>query len=222
MNFEDFGYTQLCFLENKLINAVASGELQNALAIIENFTFLNGDATPAVKAYCFALNALLRKATELVKVPTEVIVDISQETITEIRLSVSLKEVFKKAVASYCNLVISHSQSPYSAPVRKAIIKIESDLESDVSLKALSRYNNMSAGYFSGLFKKETGATLTDFVNRKRIERAKKLISSSSLEIKEISRKCGIDDTNYFAKLFKKYEGISPSNYRKTKRNESL
>jgi YesN/AraC family two-component response regulator len=86
-------------------------------------------------------------------------------------------EVFK----GYANLVKKHSISKYSPAVQRTIITVDADLTADLSLSALAEKNNVSAGYLSAVFKKETGETLTDFVNMRRIKNAKKLLMHGSL-----------------------------------------
>ncbi len=218
MDFADFDYRLLSSFENRLISFVAAGELQTALTLLDDFPFCKNELTTETGIYCITLNALLRKTCEMVKVPLEFVKNISQENILYINsshLGHSIKPIIQKIVTSYCDLVKKYNKSSYSPPIRKAIVKIESDLENDISLNALAEYNNMSSGYFSGLFKKETGVNLTDFINKKRIERAQKLVSLTKLSFKDISKHCGINDVNYFSKLFKKYAGVTPSEYRK-------
>ena len=117
----------------------------------------------------------------------------------------------------YCQLVNKHSMKNYSIPVQKAIICIDSDLTADLTLSALAKIQNISAGYLSAIFKKETGKTLTDYVTSKRIDCAKRLLKTSNLQIQTIAQHCGIPDFQYFSKSFKKYTGMTPKVYRDSK-----
>ena len=107
-----------------------------------------------------------------------------------------------------------HSVKNLSPLIQKVILKIESDLSSQLSLSELAKINNVSASYLSGLFKKETGKTLTTYVNLKRIEHAKYLLRSTNLQIQTIAQHCGILDLHYFCRIFKKETGRTPSAYR--------
>ena len=60
--------------------------------------------------------------------------------------------------------------------------------------------------------------TFSEYLNQKRIEKAKKLLSDTDIPVYLISDKCGIPDYNYFTKVFKKHEGITPSEYKKKNR----
>ncbi len=73
---------------------------------------------------------------------------------------------------------------------------------------------NVNASYLSSLFKKEMGVSLTSFVNNRRIERAKRLLSMTNLPIKTIAQQCGVPDIYYFGRLFKKITGTTPKAWR--------
>ncbi len=108
----------------------------------------------------------------------------------------------------------NYSFLKYSVHIQRALAIIESDLTQDLSLKAVSSTLGINESYFSTLFKRETGKTFTDYINSKRIEQAKKLLRSTSLQIQTVAQHCGILDVNYFTKLFKKYTGTTPGKFR--------
>lgn len=86
----------------------------------------------------------------------------------------------------------------------------------DLSLDELAAMVDLSPFYISRIFKEEMGINYIDFLTACRIEKAKTLLAGSELSLKEITFKVGYHDPNYFSKVFKKVEGISPSDYRKT------
>lgn len=59
------------------------------------------------------------------------------------------------------------------------------------------------------------GATLTDYINKQRIDAALKLLNTGDMQVQDIAYYVGISDVNYFTKLFKKQVGYTPSGYRK-------
>lgn len=126
-----------------------------------------------------------------------------------------MEEMFR----SYCRLVKKHSMKDFSSPVQKAITCIDSNLAGDISLSVLASTQNISAGYLSTLFKKETGKTVTEYINNSRVEYAKKLLGTTKLQIQTIAQHCGILDVHYFSKLFKKYTGKTPKEYRDSAKN---
>lgn len=102
----------------------------------------------------------------------------------------------------------------YSLLVQKVITRIDSDLTTDLSLKTQAHLLDVNPSYLSTLFKKETGLTLTDYVNKKRVENAVFLLNTTTMQIQTIAQYCGIADVNYFTKIFKKYIGKTPKEYR--------
>ena len=72
------------------------------------------------------------------------------------------------------------------------------------------------ADYLSSLFKKHMGISLTEYTNRLRIESSKTLLANYDLSIKEAAYSCGFPDEKYFMKVFKKFEGMTPTEYKKT------
>ena len=114
----------------------------------------------------------------------------------------------------YCELIRRHSLQNYSVIIRKALTYINTDLCTDLTLNVLAEQLNVNASYLSMLFKKETGMTLTDYVNKHRIEHAGRLLLCTNLPIKSIAQKCGIPDIYYFARLFKRIMGTTPKIFR--------
>lgn len=84
----------------------------------------------------------------------------------------------------------------------------------DISLLTVSEYVYMNHIYVSRLIKKETGETFLDILTRMRMKKACELLVNSSSKIYEISNSVGIKDSGYFSQVFKKYQGVTPSEYR--------
>lgn len=98
--------------------------------------------------------------------------------------------------------------------VSKAIIYISDNYKKDISLDDVSREVNINPYYFSKRFKEETGVNFIDYLTSIRIKKAKELLEDPKLSIKEICTMSGYSDPNYFSRLFKKIENVTPSEYR--------
>lgn len=85
----------------------------------------------------------------------------------------------------------------------------------DISLDALARKVDLSPIYISKMFKEKLGINYIDFLTESRIEKAKKLLADAEKSLKEISLEVGYHEPNYFSKVFKKMNGVSPKEYRK-------
>ena len=75
---------------------------------------------------------------------------------------------------------------------------------------------SVNASYLSSLFRREMGMTLTDYVNGRRIDTALKLLNTTDIQIQDIAYYVGIEDVNYFTRIFKKKIGVSPTEYKKS------
>lgn len=91
---------------------------------------------------------------------------------------------------------------------------IDDNMDKMLKLEELASICNLSPGYFSRIFKKETGKTVITYINEKKVERAKKLLKESKEPIINISLDLGFDDCGYFIRVFKKIAGLTPKAFR--------
>lgn len=134
--------------------------------------------------------------------------------IEQLQQPTDIISLIQEMVRQYCLLVKNHSLKNYSPIIQKVITLIDYDLTADLSLNAVAEMIQINPSYLSALFKKELKETLTEHVNRKRMERAAFLLGATNLQIQEIAKQCGISDVNYFTKKFKKSMGKTPKEYR--------
>ena len=131
-----------------------------------------------------------------------------------------LKELINKAVY---NLNQNSKQADhinavnYSLPVRLACEYIEKNFQENINLNKISNYVSLSKNYFCNIFKKETGITIWDYLIRIRMEEAKRMLLETEQKTYEISERVGYDDPSYFGRLFKKYTGFTPMEFRESR-----
>lgn len=209
--------------ENEIIKAVAKGQTHK-IKLLSSFNTYNleqrtNDSLRNIKNYGVVMNTLLRKAAESGGVHPIHLDSVSGNFAIQIEKSLSVaavQEIMIEMFITYCRLVKKHSIRQYSPPIQKALTYIDSDLSADLSLSALATMQNISASYLSNLFKKETGHTVTEYVNSKRMDYAAYLLGATKHQIQSIAQQCGILDVQYFSKLFKKYKGLTPKEHRKS------
>ena len=118
-------------------------------------------------------------------------------------------------------IALFRRQSPREqAPTEERAINgitryLQEHLSEELSLSVLAEEFHLSAQYISQLFKNEIGVNFLTYFTGIRMERAKKLLLSTALSIGEISDQLGFGDYRVFTKVFKKAEGITPSQYRR-------
>lgn len=96
---------------------------------------------------------------------------------------------------------------------------IEKHLGEDLPLKRLAEEGGFNASYLSRLFRQTFGETITDYVLNKRMEKAKTMLSSSEEKIIDISKATGYISAQSFARAFRSYAGMSPIEYRESKKS---
>lgn len=101
-----------------------------------------------------------------------------------------------------------------SSPVYPAVAYIHSHLGESVSMNAMANLCHLSPSYFSRLFRREVGEGFTDYIGRRKVQRAKWELRNTSKSISQISMELGYMNTSYFINLFKRFEGITPLSYR--------
>lgn len=99
--------------------------------------------------------------------------------------------------------------------VKKAIEYMRKNYRQGLTRESLASFLSLSPSYFSTLFKKHTGYTPIQYLNKIRIDQAKLLLRSTTLSIAEVSAESGFSDSFYFARVFSKITGMSPRDYRK-------
>ena len=100
-----------------------------------------------------------------------------------------------------------------NSPITAVLDYIRLNIRENISLKSLSEKACMSTTSFYRYFKKELGMTPIEFVINEKIRCAKKLLKNPSIQINEVCHLAGFEDSNYFIRLFKKHEGITPKQY---------
>lgn len=98
--------------------------------------------------------------------------------------------------------------------LNSALKYIETHYAEKLTLTALADKIYVSQWYLSKLLNKYTDKSFSDLLNQTRINQAKKLLAEPSLKIHEISDMVGFGDVTHFSKIFKKFEGVSPNEYR--------
>lgn len=98
--------------------------------------------------------------------------------------------------------------------IAKAVDHMLQNYKQEITLAGMAEAFNISPGYFSRLFKEETGVSFKNYLIGIRMEKAKALLLKSDAVISETAWEVGYSDPNYFSEAFRKFEGMSPSEYR--------
>ena len=125
---------------------------------------------------------------------------------------------YEAAMALYDDVFGSHPLfgQEYRA-MEHVITHIHQNLDKPLPVEDLARISGLSRSHFSRVFAASEGVPPAEFVLRKRLQRATKLLTKAAeLSVKEVSSMSGFEDPNYFAKVFRRHFGASPTEFRTT------
>ena len=98
--------------------------------------------------------------------------------------------------------------------VAQAKAYIQAHLGEDISRTDIAKKVYLHPDYLSHIFRDRTGATLSDYILQERVNQAKRLLEANRMPITEIGEAVGFSNSSYFGKVFRKYVGCTPKDYR--------
>lgn len=208
-----------------LTDAIKQGNLSLALHMIGQYS--PGEQTPVrnsnplrnAQNYCIVLNTQLRHALEESGIHPYQIDTLSNEIGLEIEQIKNISQMpafFNSVIRRYCRLVQEHAYPNLKPLVNLAVTYIKEHLADNLTVKDTARALTVNANYLSTLFHKEMGMTFIDFVNKERTKQAAALLKHTNLQIQQIAATVGYNNTSYFARQFVRFQGNSPSQYRRS------
>ncbi len=211
-------------VESAMLDAISRGDIAGATYQQNLFMGFSLDQRVTdrlrdVKDMIIALNTLCRKAIQQAAVHPLYIDGISGQFVTEIESAENPEQVtalIPKMIRHYCLLVQQHSLARYSATVRDCLNYIEFHYMEPLSLENLAARFSVNKNYLSARFHKEVEVTVTDYINQTRVNRATGLLRHTALSVQQIAEQCGFTDANYFTRTYKKIQGFTPNEYRKS------
>ncbi|MGN1022515.1 MAG: helix-turn-helix transcriptional regulator [Lachnospiraceae bacterium] len=212
--------------EDRMLDLVRAGDLEGVQTLEKS---LGGLVTAAMekrstdslrnrKNYMIIANTLLRKTAQQGGVHPYYLDRISSGFARQIegaRSLASCDALLPEMLRRYTILVQREKESGHSPLVQKVLLEIDRDLAQDLSLRALARTFFVTPQYLSGLFRREMGQTLTEYVTGQRIRHALLLLGTTRMPVQQIASYCGFPDAGYFTRVFKSRIGLPPERYRK-------
>lgn len=125
-------------------------------------------------------------------------------------LDLILREIADNVTAK----INSYNNKSIRLVLRKAIEYMKSHYHEQVTLNEVAEHTFVSTYYISRMFKREMGINFVDYLNEIRIDKAKEMLKDVRFKTYEVAEKVGIPDAHYFSKLFKKYVGVTPTEFR--------
>jgi len=208
--------------ERELLRRVRLGDKEGAKEVLNEILgkilFKNAGQIELIRARILELAVVLSRAAVEAKAELEMILGLNFEYIQELGKLKSIEELciwIVKVLDRFTESVYENRNIKNVDMIRKTREFIRANYKKKIKLIDISKAIYLSPYYLSHIFKKETGSTLLEYLTKVRIEEAKRLLENTPWNTTRISFEVGCSDQSYFCKVFKKSEGISPSDYKK-------
>ena len=207
--------------EPALLAAIKRGERPAAREIINRVLVriyhLSGQRLDLLKSFVLELVVMMcRAAVESGADPTEVLgLNFrSIRDLSEIRDDEHLCAWLTGMLERVMDAIRDHKTFPNTVLVARALDFMEKHLDEPLERDAVARGTGLSGSHFSHLMREKTGRTFTDLLAQMRINRARALLARTDKSIVQVAMECGFCDQSYFTRVFRKYTGESPGEYR--------
>ncbi len=170
---------------------------------------------------CFKTIVDLRKIrfeSDAISLSEKELYDITYQDIAEINTTKDLKRKVYHIIDELFGFAAGDFNQSYSKSVNESIEIIQNRYNENLSLNEICQDVAVSKNHFCYLFKRETGMNLWKYLTIIRLQHAKQLLENTDLRSYEIAFRVGYDNPSYFSKLFKKYENMTPNEYRENKK----
>ena len=204
---------------NDIINKINSGDYEDAILLVSNlFEVYKSDNEPVeyVKVSSIFLISLCFRM--LIKNNLNLSHSLENEDYIyrQIQSSKTITSLYI-LISNFIKLVtelVSNNEKQLNYLINETTKFIRENYNKGINLTAIAENIHVNSSYLSRLYKKETGESIIDSLNKLRIEKAKELLKDSTKKIFEVAFSVGIEDAGYFTHVFIKYTGVSPKEYR--------
>lgn len=141
--------------------------------------------------------------------------DIYVRSVDKCKTEAEINLLHREVVEDYVQrMYILRKQNPYPKAVTLCIDYIYDNLHTKITLEKLAEFVHLSPGYLSRLFHKEVGVSVSEYIQKKRIETAENMLKYSDYEYVDIAEYLCFSSESHFIQTFKKYNNCTPRAYR--------
>ncbi len=207
--------------ERELLTKVRTGDVQAAKGVLNDLLgyvfFCEGGRMDTMKNRSLELCTLLSRTAIEGGAVTDAIFRMNNQFLSRLTVVDTLEALcyqLQEIVEAFMSATFAIGDKPGSEPIRKAVAYIARRYAQPLTLPAVSRHVGLSAAYFSTLFKQNTGSSFREYLNQVRVEESKRLLAETDYSLVDIAMAMGFSDQSYYTKVFKKYTGLTPKQYR--------
>ncbi|MED4227540.1 helix-turn-helix domain-containing protein [Neobacillus cucumis] len=140
--------------------------------------------------------------------------DLYIQKLEELNESKAVDQLTEDALLEFAERVKNSKKHKYSKPINLCQNYIFNHIYDEITLSQLAELTSLSPQYLSVLFKKEVGISIRQFIQKTKVDEAKNLLIYSNYSLAEISSILNFHDQSYFAKVFKKFAGVTPNQFK--------
>ena len=205
----------------ELLNKVKQGDSREANAVLNDLLgyvlFSEGNSLDIVKARAIELCSLLSRTAIEGGASTDTVLKLNNQflqNLTGINSLDILCQKLQEIVEAFSESLFNSIPSKNSEIIKKAMLYISEHFNTALALEDVAEQVHLHPSYFSSLFKQSTGSSFKEYLNMVRIEESKRLLANTDFSIIDIAVAVGFEDQSYFSKVFKKYTGLTPKQFR--------
>ena len=210
-------------LEERFITAISRGETAAAMEFLDHFhevsadlRFMSNELSDLI-AGAAIIRTLVRIGARQAGMSAVSIDSISQEYAQKMKHTASpaqLNHLQRLLVEHFCAAVRAVRESQYSPCVRRAVDYIAANLSQPLTVAVIAKASGTGRHLLSKTFAEETGMTVKRFLAKQRCALAEELLRTGGASVQEAAAYVGYPDNNYFSKVFRACQGVSPQSCR--------
>lgn len=207
-------------IEEQLLARVRKGERAEAKRLLNRFLgeilFACGSSMEVMKARLLELVVVASRAAVEGGANLDRLLGINLRSLQQLNNCTDFEQICYWVVEAFDQFLdaVYESEPPaYSEPVKKALRFIDTHYAEDLRLETVARAVYLSPTYLTHLLKEETGLSFLEVLTRRRVQAAKQLLLQPGISIRAVAEQVGYKDPGYFARVFKRALGITPTQY---------
>jgi two-component system, response regulator YesN len=204
-------------VERKVIEMFHSlhPEMNDLLSRLLHSCLLDGNQQEVYIRYCRRIYNLARKEVERKGIKISLNKNDPFESVNNYDQWKTIQHKTERIYLELEKIVLKSSENQFSLITSQTISYIEKHFKEDISLSHIAEILSVSESHISRIFKKETGINFVPWVNRFRVEYSLDLLASGEYKLYDIADLSGFSDYKYYTRQFKRFMGISPTEFRK-------
>lgn len=222
--YKNSGHTQEHYpyeKEKMLMTKMKTGDMLGAKGILNDLLgyvlFSRGNSIDAIQLRSIELCSVLSRAAMESGAPSQQLLTLNEGFLKSFLSIHDFDEICMKlqeAVQTFSSSILVKSQGKQQDLIKKSAKYLAEHFAEPLNLELVANEVHLSPSYFSTLFKESTGSSFKEYLNKIRIEESKTLLSNTDYSILDIATAVGFEDQSYFSKVFRRFTGYTPKQYR--------